>query len=212
MINIIRQTSAIHVITDGITRNGQGKAFNVSKSVPLPSLNAAVAVTGHGLAPHFFAGAINLRCQSRTDVELTASDAVREIADALPFLVEEGFKLVIAGWDADGKYNYGLSDGDLFGSPWRITELPCDNTINPIPFEGAWLPEFKKFVAANPDRMNVDHVAVELVKLQRRLLPGGDKCIGGLVSRVTITQRGIEARIVKRFPQHLTSNEISNEY
>jgi hypothetical protein len=210
VINIIRQTSAIHVITDGLAIDEQGKQSNVSKVVPLPSLNAALAVNGHGLAPHFFAGAINLRCQSRIDLELEAADAVREIVDSLPFLAEDGFKLVVAGWDEDGKFNYGMSTGVEFGRPWKMTKLPCDNTISPMPFEKEWLPEFRKFVApkTNPDKMNVDDVAVELVKLQRRLLPDGHRCIGGLVSRVTITKSGMRTRIVKRFPEHITSNRI----
>lgn len=205
VINIIRQTRAIHLVTDGLAVDPTGEKpnANVSKLVPLPSLNAAIAARGHGLAPHFFAGAINCRCTSRSELECNAVDAVREVSDAIPHL--RSFDLVIAGWDDDGMFNYGISSNEIFGPAWTIRPLPTDNTITPLPFEGEWMPEFRKIVPprSNADKMDIDHVAGELVELQRRMQPGGLECIGGLVSLTTITKRGIQARIVKRFPEHL---------
>lgn len=204
VINIIRQTHAIHIITDGITEGPSGDRFNVSKVMILPSLNAAIALNGRGVALGLFAAAINERCQSRDDLERNAADAVREIVAPCRQIIDGGFKMTIAGWDERGTFSYGMSDGTIFGRPWVLNEQPRENVMTLIPFEQKWVPAYRKVVPrSDADGMDVDKVAVQIVLLQRRLVAGGDRSIGGLVSRITIDKDGATSRIIRRFPEHL---------
>ena len=199
VINIIRQTHAIHVITDGLTSGPDGRKSIIDKAIPLPALNAVVAVRGAGANPCFLAACI-AQCMSRSDIETKAVNVLRELVRAMPRIA--GFEVYIAGWDDAGKFNYGVSSTDgviLGGSAWTMIALPTDNTITSAPFQNEWLPEFRKVVPkVHADKMNVNDVAIELVKLQRRMMEGGSDCIGGLVSKNTITKKGIAAQIIKR--------------
>src|ERR1700681_2777421 len=51
-INVIRQKSAVHVLTDGAAYSDAGDfEFSISRVWPLPQINAAIAVHGPPLFP-----------------------------------------------------------------------------------------------------------------------------------------------------------------
>ncbi|WP_441229452.1 hypothetical protein AB7828_03855 [Tardiphaga sp. 215_C5_N2_1] len=204
--NIIGQSNAVHVITDGLMKREDGTFANVSKAVALPTLNAVVTVNGNCLGPGFFAAAINVECASVATLQVDMLRAVKKMVDLAPFLVEgSGFSITVTGWGDGEAFGYGLSTNANFGTPWEVTPLSVHKRIVMLPCSEEWAGDVRKIFPSkvDVDQIDVDRVANEIVLMQRRREPDGENVIGGMVSIASVSAAGIQTRITTRWPGHL---------
>jgi hypothetical protein len=104
-LNIVRQTDAVHLITDGAAINADGKLHSVvSKVTILPHINTVVAANGMQVFRQIVSGAFE-NALSYDDLRETAVDRIRAVIAPIEEILKsklgpnvfEG-TVAVAGW------------------------------------------------------------------------------------------------------------------
>jgi hypothetical protein len=217
-INIIRQSRAVHVLTDGAAYKADGTLHvRVQKAFPFLHLNAAMAWRGSPLLAPIFAVHASVKATSfdhlRSIARNTAITALSETQDAIKALGGDvEFDMAIAGWsETSGPSSYFLCNHGRHGggvSAWEVIDLgpvslaPTSDAIN-AELAGAY-PN-----GANPDQLDPVIDGLRILEIQRKhpVDHAGDfgtvRAVGGFAQLTTIKLGAIDMRIIRRWPEML---------
>lgn len=220
-INTIRQSHAVHILSDGAFCNDDGIILEIGPNAfPLPHFPAAVAIRG---ATHFLPFLIHRLCRDCGSFDELLSKVVGaalEVHISFPMMLgtvgygnaAPDFDLVVAGWSAArGKFESYLmtsrphGNTSHSGSGWALIDLP-EILIAPS------LREFQRnatgwSVPKSADEFRPEHDGPKLLEAQR-LAAGMQNTqarsfrhhsVGGFVQLTTITSNRVEVKILKRW-------------
>lgn len=221
-INIIRQSNAVHIISDGAAYNATtGELMCEGQKVwSIGHLKAAIAVRGSPLfAPHV---AISASLIVRTFDELIerAVGIIRESFNGTQLAISLSgsteFELYIAGWsETRGPMHYFICNHDQHptAKPWQLTD--CGPNISLAPYNEEIGAELKRLfpVGRLPDRFDPTEDGLTVMEVQRRVpaehrAGGMFPAAGAFVQLTSITRDKIETAIIRRWPD-VTGEKIS---
>ncbi|GJD64409.1 hypothetical protein [Methylobacterium frigidaeris] len=193
-VNVILRPTAAFVVTDGERRYGGQVVHSAPKVLPLPHLNAALAVRGDWLMLTTMYGIITGR---RTSFEDAAANLGQDLADAaagvskaLPLL--SGHDVVLTGWPETrpGPECWLVTDHERYGlAPFKAASLdgllmPDDGTLK------GKLAAMRLFDRREPFEALVDG---NRIIAAQQALPGSG--VGGFCQVTVVTPEGIYTRI-----------------
>jgi hypothetical protein len=221
-INTIRQSHAVHIVSDGAVCNDDGIILEIGPNAfPLPHIPAAVAIRG---ATHFVPFLIYRLCRDCGSFdELLAKivGAALEVHISFPMMlgtlgfgnVAPDFDLVVAGWSAArGKPESYLVTSRPHekqsqpGAGYRLVDLP-DVLIAPTISEQQ-IKAVGWTVPKSADEFKPDRDGLKLLEAQRlsATLPNTELgsprhyAVGGFVQLTTVSSHGIQIEILHRWP------------
>ena len=219
-LNIIRQSSAVHILTDGAGYRPDGAmAFAMPKVFPLANLDAAVAGRGSPLFLVNFAIAATIKSGSFDRFKAIAIDLAsavfREVKAAMIASGEGSlFDLAVAGWsEAGGPSAYFITNNESYGAtvpPWQIVE---SGPINLAPQNAAISAELEREFpnGADPDLFDPEVDGLRILEIQRRhpvTHSSGSafadaKSVGAFAQLTTIRRGEITMKIIRRWPDEI---------
>jgi hypothetical protein len=217
-INIVRQAGQIQILSDGAFYYGDGRLARVGRKVfPIPRLNAAVAVRGHGSFIFFVLGQIRRAAFKSFDqligelefVARRASNHFQDLGVGHPENYVLKFDLYVAGWFEGRPESYLLANHEGHGDrypPWQAVRLP-DAAIAPLPTPEAFEAiRFKRPASVEEFSAEIDGLA--LLEAQRcthfRMKSGAVAPVAaGLVQLTTLSSDRITSKVLRRWPDKI---------
>lgn len=201
-INVIKTSSAVHMITDGMMWNERDKkkSWEQSKVFIAPNLNLCLAVSGNCMFADLF-GTIFVRHaktydELKANVGELASSAMVESGDYIARVLNPGYILYVAGIsETAGPDAYCYSDNTLIGEPRKVHDIVG---VGLCPSSEAVMEEFKYDFQGvkDPELMDPEVDGLKILEIQRKWSGGK---IGAFAQRTTVTRDGIETRVFHRF-------------
>jgi hypothetical protein len=211
-INVIRQSGAVHVLTDGAGIDANGAVvLRTQKVFPLAHLNAVIACRGWPLFAACFAAQASIEASSFDQLKTIAVRLARSVIADAQHLMEASyagaeFDLVIAGWsEGTGPNSYFLCSYEGVGvAPWAVAELgeisllPTNEAVN-ADLEAAF-PN-----GVRPDDVDPAAVGLRILEIQRKHPTGRGllRNVGAFAQLTTVTPDLITTRIIHRWPDEL---------
>jgi hypothetical protein len=219
-INTVRQSDAVHIISDGAFCNDDGVILEIGPNAfPLPHFPAAVAIRG---ATHFLPFLIYRLCRDCGSFDELLSKivgAALEVHVSFPMMlgtlgfgnVAPDFDLVVAGWStARGKpESYIVTsrphEPSHAGKGWQIVDLP-EVLIAP-PVNELQAKAVGWTVPMSAGEFRPDNDGLKLLEAQRlsanlpRKELGSPRrhSVGGFVQLTTITRQKLQIEILHRW-------------
>ncbi|MDI7865045.1 hypothetical protein MRS76_24315 [Rhizobiaceae bacterium n13] len=192
-LNALIANGGAHIIVDGAGTMFDKFRAHIHKVYALPNLNAAIGVRGnYNLLQSVFMIAQDFPSQKEMLANLPDRLRYKFKWSSRISQVAYGFDLVIAGVDNDGEpFAKLLASIDRPDQP-RFTFVDIPYMWSSPDIEESKLRAMGTSFAANPDVG-----AIQLVDNQRK---HGDVHVGGFVQIMSVTERGITTRVVKRYP------------
>jgi hypothetical protein len=217
-VNIIRQTAAVHILTDGEAYRADGtSAFRTAKVFPLLHLDAAVASRGSPLFAPTFAFRASTLAKTFDHLKALALALAMEVLetskDAMAAAGGIEFDLAIAGFsETKGPNSYFICNHENHGAavpPWEIVEL---SPLSLAPTSKAIDAELEKAFpnGVHPDQFNPVVDGLRVLEIQRaHPVPhagggfGIQAAVGAFAQLATITPGAITMKIIRRWPDEI---------
>jgi hypothetical protein len=232
-INVIRQASAVHILSDGVFCNPEGIICEIGPNVfAFPHLPAALAVRGPTLFMPFLVHRLGRECQSFDDLVARVVSVALEVHISIPMTlgfgdVKPDFDLVAIGWSSKkGKTESFIvtarqhTDRDELGNnTWRLIELPDVVIAPPVDMAQVRLLNWK--VPESAEAFQPDTDGIRLLEAQRlsqfpmnsqNSNEGRGSLVGGFVQLTTVSANGVTSNVLRRWPdkvgQRIEPNRI----
>jgi hypothetical protein len=216
-INTIRQSHAVHILSDGAFCNDQGTILEIGPNVfPLPHLSAAVALRG---ATHFLPFLVYRLCRDCTSFEELLSKVVRtalEVYASFPMMlgtlgfgnVTPDFDLVVAGWSAkrNRPESYIVAaprQQPQATPPWSLIDLPeilIAPSITELQIHAAQWSVPKSAEAFNPAEDGLKLLQAQRARRPTLNVEPKPHYVGGFIQLTTISDAGVDTKILHRWP------------
>lgn len=217
-INVIKQSAAVHVLTDGAGYRADGAlAFRTQKVFPLAHLSAVIATRGAPLFAPIFAYHASVRADGFDNLKNLAAAIAREVegnALSQAGVVDKEFDLIIAGWsETSGPSSYALCNHARHHGipPWQVVDL---GPISTSPQSEAIKAELDLAYPNGVTPSEFDPVVdgLRLLEIQRRHPVEHhweakglrmQSAIGAFAQLTTITVDAITTRIIRHWPDQI---------
>lgn len=206
-INILVQSDAAHILTDGAGYNDQGTFVSVTPKVfCLPHLSAAVAVSG--TLPGMAAMMTTLGMESSYDgLKKAAPDYLNAALIASSRVstsdLASDIRLFVVGWSKDGPDAYRVvTKGDPSTPAWTVMPI-TGLAISPPEAQAKLLP---LFADKDPDAIDPKVDGLRILEEQRRhrsKIPGTGQrlfIVGGFGQLTSVRRDHITTEILHRWP------------
>jgi hypothetical protein len=223
-INVIRQSCAVHILSDGVFCNSEGVICELGPNVfALPHLPAALAVRGPTQFMPFLVHRLGRECRSFDDLLSRVVPVALEVHLSIPMTLGFGdvrpdFDLVIVGWSSERSRTESFVvmrqrriDRDEPGNhAWRLIELPAVLIAPPI--DMAKVRYLKWQVPSSAEAFQPDTDGTKLLEAQRlSQLPLNPQApnesraylVGGFVQLTTVSSRGVNSNVLHRWPDRV---------
>lgn len=225
-INVIRQASAVHVLSDGVFCDPDGVVCEIGPNAfELPHLPAVLAIRGPTHFMPFLVHRLARECRCFDDLIRRVVAAALEVYASFPMTlgtvgfgaVEPGFELVVAGWSTkrnkpESYLVAGVEPEFRQGrkrKAWELLELP-EVLIAPR-IGDAQIGSIRWTVPESAETFQPEVDGLKLLEAQRRLRGASDghpqrglaHRIGGFIQLATISPDGIVSRILQRWPDEV---------
>ena len=178
-IAIIKQSKAVHVLTDGAACNADGTLLSpMVKAWPIPHLNAVIAARGSAhFAPLFAMHAPAHGAESFDGLRDRIASIARQVSSDFAFLLQRSSQgsqldLVVAGWSEslDAPACYFICNHALHGAaspPWEVIEI---GPISLLPQTAAMVADLTGEYPNGLDHEAANPVAdgLRILEIQRR--------------------------------------------
>ncbi|MBN9064007.1 MAG: hypothetical protein BGP06_12230 [Rhizobiales bacterium 65-9] len=202
-VNVIRKSDSVHLICDGqvYTRTG-APAFQMTKILEFPNLNAAIAMRGNILLLSTVLLVVMGAGASFDEVRRKLPDALRKAFEEAKGECEKHsdapveIELAMGGFRNDGSSDSFLIHSHQVhsaGSPWKVIDTPIATAPG--------TPEIiQEFQSKSPDAMNpeaFDPVRHGLILLEAQR--ARESRIGAFAQLTSVHRDRIETRILRRW-------------
>lgn len=208
---IIRQARRIALLTDGAAYDADGLLTGMTpKVIPLPHLNAAVAVRGIGAALALVAAWLTINVSSYDDIEHKLPDFLHELTpDGIVLGAQGAFDFFVAGFSlARGSDSYVLANHALTAGLEPFVPI----RTGPLCI-GPGTPEFQRELYAlyplgvtSVEELDAEDFGLKVMEAQRRRKfpmynDGGEgfHMVGSFAQLTDIRPDRIETRILRRW-------------
>ena len=211
-INVLRQSGAVHVFTDGAAYGADGALLHVGpKAWPLPHLKAVVACRGPELIGPLAASYLSASTRSYELLRQNAGRIGRSLMESFGHLLElcshgGDFEFVVAGFsELSGPDSYLVCNHDRYGvPPWTVIEL---GAFSLLPSSDAIHAAFAAGLkpGATADDLDPEVEGLRAMEAQRSAAVSLQRdeslvIVGGFAQMTTITPDGISTKVLKRWP------------
>ncbi|MDB5579628.1 MAG: hypothetical protein JWR80_4804 [Bradyrhizobium sp.] len=212
-VNIIVQSDAVHLLTDGACYNDDGTMIAIGPKVTaIPHLSCAVAFRGPQSARPILSELIGISAPTFDTMRASVADLLRRAAEAYAPLFEQcsqgaDFEAIVAGIsETDGPYAFIVPSHSRFGTePFVVVPI---GGLTCTPNNDAILAEI---VAALPADCAADDIdpqthGLAVMEIQRAHLidnngiDGHFAAVGGFAQLTTVTSEAVVTRILHRWP------------
>jgi len=232
-INVIRQSKAVHILSDGVFCNAEGIICEVGPNAfALPHLPAALAVRGSPQFMPFLVHRLGRECRTFEDLLKRVIPVALEVHMSIPMTLGYGdvrpdFDLVIVGWShlRSMPESYLVSNQASVGQfgfeakSWQLLDLP-DVTIAP-PVGLTEINSLHWKVPDSAESFNPYTDGMKLLEAQRqsgRLYRGRNRgthsAVGGFAQLTTVSSTRVDSVILYRWPdqagQRIGSSDQAN--
>ena len=218
-INVIRQSSAVHILSDGASCNSEGIISELGPNAfALPHLPAALAVRGPTQFLPFLVHRLGRECQSFDDLLTRVVPVALEVHISIPMTLGYGevrpdFDLVVVGWSSrrHRAESFLISPERHIGEDdhktWHLIEL-ADVLIAPA-VGVAQIQALNWKVPGSAEAFRPDTDGIKLLEAQRfsqgRLNSKSPDDnfgygVGGFIQRTSVSAEGVSSAILHRWP------------
>jgi hypothetical protein len=222
-INVIRQSEAVHVITDGVFCDNTGMVCEIAPNAfAMPHLPAALAIRGSTHFMPFLVHRLSRECRTFDDLVAKIVRTAREVQMSFPMAfgtlaygaIVPDFDLVAVGWKTNGSpAGYLISNHEriiskeVTSSAWQLLELPNVLVAPPIDEAQVVAMRWKVPYSAETFRPELDGVALlEAQRLTPRELDprsgtrGFVHVVGGFAQVTSVTPGGVHSDVLRWWP------------
>lgn len=208
---LFRQSDRVTVLTDGSCYEMNGTLIgHTPKVVPVPHLNAAIAIRGQSAALALVLGTLTQKADAFEDVEKVLPDVLELLTPNHETQTGDVVDLYVAGFGPDGPDSYVMVNHSHHRgvSPFQATRTgPLCVAPGSRALE-ARMQELKPADAQTVDDIDPDDFGLEIIEEQRRErfelvgdVFGEEKSIvGSFAQMTTIWPDRIETKILRRWP------------
>jgi len=218
-INVIRQSCAVHILSDGVFCNAEGIVCELGPNAfALPHLPAALAVRGPTQFMPFLVHRLGRECQSFDELLTRVVPVALEVHISIPMILGYGdvspnFDLIVVGWSTRKNQPESFlvtpqrdAHEDNYKT-WQLVELP-DVLIAPavdmaqVQFLNWQLPTSAE--AFQPDTDGVKLLEAQRLSRGRLNVRYPDEnigfTVGGFIQLTSISPRGVSSSVLHRWP------------
>ena len=215
-INVIKQSNAVHVLTDGAGYNADGTLIAIANKVwPVAHLNLVLASRGSAYFAPLLAQHASAAAHSFDHLKSIMPALALELAGRFAPLMRMSelgsqFDLVVAGWsETSGPSSYFLCDHHQHGpsvEPWKPVDL---GPISLLPQTAAMKVDLDHEFpnGADPDQFDSVKDGMCILEIQRRHPsehgPAGSHMLRGVGMFAQLTRGAIETKIIHRWPDEI---------
>jgi hypothetical protein len=225
-INVIRQGDGVHIISDGAFCDANGILCEIVPNTwLLPHLPAAVAIHGSPHLMPFLMYRLSRECHSLDEIAARIANIAIDVHISFPMThgtldygnIKPEFDLIIAGWSAQDRRPKSLlvtcpdrTKSRNFQTGWKVLELSDMLIAPPITEQVVSSIGWKVPDSAEAFRADVD--GLKLLQAQRLLRgPMNPRSstvthgfmVGGFVQLTSISEHGVNTRILHRWPDEI---------
>jgi hypothetical protein len=205
-LNVLRQSKAVHIVTDGGRWYGDGSSGPPgAKTWPLPHLNAIFAARGPALlGAGIVLDFINTAGASYDEMKINIAGRVRAACNEFRARwtgpdTAIGLEIVVAGWsESKGADSFIMTNHSDRGTPPFTIEDIREVLI--LPATQSILTEFEAGMPAgiaSVDDLDAEREAVRILEIQRQeKMP-----VGAFAQITTVTRECITTKILRRWPE-----------
>lgn len=212
-INVIKQKSAVHMLTDGASWHPSGEfGPPCVKAWPLPHLNCVVSARGPRCAPALVADYIGSAASSYDDLRSRAVGIIRDAVNFYQnvFALNERFggraEFVIAGWSSfsgAAAFVVVADDQNRGIDAWQVHDCgPVMMAPGDLAIESAVRDSLPSNVTS-ADTMDPERDGLTMLQAQRRARNLSNDALGTIVGAfahlTSVTPAGITTRIIHRW-------------
>jgi len=205
VINVIRQSTGVHTLSDAIAYAPDGRELQGPKLFALPHLPAIIGVRGPMLAAPLLAEMLGRVVGSYDELRSSIAEVVQTYMPQIVRMLQgnqepETFDIVVGGISRfAGPDSFVMSTHDRYGKAWIIQDHG-DLVLSPLndEIEQAITSEFR---GRGIDDLDPVVDGVRMIEIQRENWSFGDATLpGGFIQLMSITGGSITTRIVHRWP------------
>jgi hypothetical protein len=226
-INVIRQSDAVHIVSDGAFCDATGIVCEIGPNAfALPHLPAALAIRGSTHLMPFLVHRLSRECRSFDDMLRKIAPAALEVHASFPMAfgtlgygtIEPDFDIVAIGWSKSRgvpasylvcSHDRAVARG-LTAEAWQLVELPEVLIAPPIAEKQISAVGWSVPYSAESFRPEVDGVA--LLKAQRTSrreldptsgMRGQVYVVGGFIQLTSVSSHGVSSDVLHWWPDEV---------
>ena len=189
---------AVHITTDARAVDAAGQRYNIAKTLPLPTLSAALAVMGTSESLGALATAISMRASNFADAVAALPDALRAVQAARAAAGERRSQLaVLVGFeDAVPRIFVCATASDSGLEPWIAHDVGTFHAspASAVAYKAMHLP-------ADTDMLRLGDLPRIMGVMRDNVADTHRHLIGGPVSVTSVYRDRIEQRVVGVVPE-----------
>lgn len=203
-INILRQSKAVHLISDGASYDEHQRPTSFGPKVfPLPHINAAIGIRGPTIALPLIAHLVGHAATSYNELKANIVAVLKRSAslcDTILGRCSAPFEVAIAGMsEGKGPDAYVVCSRD-----WSVTDVPEIGFMPELPETVAYFARLLGKVTSTDDLVAAAF-GIEVLEIQRKARMGPHlTChVGGFAQLTSVDATGIQTRILRRWPDEV---------